>query len=449
MEQTDSALLRDLIQHEAWGEVGSHAETMHVQDVAAALDDLEPETIARVLPELPRERWAKTVSYLNLNLQNLLLQQVDDETGRLIMSEFSPDDRTTLLETLPADQVEQLLKLLSPGELKHALQQLGYPEESAGRLMTTNFITVREYWSLSTALEHLRRYREDQETINTLYITDYRGRLQGTISLKRLVLEDPSRKVEELVTGEPVSIFASEDRTEAVRLIQHYDITALPVVDANGAMLGVVTVDDIMDVAEEENTEDFHKIGGVSAVGLSLRDASPALLYRKRIGWLVLLVFMNVFGGAGIAYFEATIEAVIALVFFLPLIVASGGNAGAQAATLMVRALATGDVQARDWLKLWGKELGVSLALGLTMGAAVSILGVWRGGPDVAIVVSLSTVLVVVVGSMVGMLLPFLLNRFNMDPATASAPLITTIADVCGILIYLSIATAVLQIGTA
>ena len=449
MEQTDSALLRDLIQHEAWGEAGRHGETMHVQDVAAALDDLEPETIARFLPELPRERWAKTVSYLNLNLQNLLLQQVDDETGRLIMSEFSPDDRTTLLETLPADQVEQLLKLLSPGELKHALQQLGYPEESAGRLMTTNFITVREYWSLSTALEHLRRYREDQETINTLYITDYRGRLQGTISLKRLVLEDPSRKVEELVTGEPVSIFASEDRTEAVRLIQHYDITALPVVDANGAMLGVVTVDDIMDVAEEENTEDFHKIGGVSAVGLSLRDASPALLYRKRIGWLVLLVFMNVFGGAGIAYFEATIEAVIALVFLLPLIVASGGNAGAQAATLMVRALATGDVQARDWLKLWGKELGVSLALGLTMGAAVSILGVWRGGPDVAIVVSLSTVLVVVVGSMVGMLLPFLLNRFNMDPATASAPLITTIADVCGILIYLSIATAVLQIGTA
>ncbi|HLS02350.1 MAG TPA: magnesium transporter, partial [Beutenbergiaceae bacterium] len=269
-----------------------------------------------------------------------------------------------------------------------------------------------------------------------------------TISLKRLVLEDPSRKVEELVTGEPVSIFASEDRTEAVRLIQHYDITALPVVDANGAMLGVVTVDDIMDVAEEETTEDFHKIGGVGAVGLSLRDARPSLLYRKRVGWLVLLVFMNVFGGAGIAYFEKTIEAVIVLVFFLPLIVDSGGNAGSQSATLMVRALATGDVHARDWLKLWGKELGVSIALGITMGAAVWWLGLWRGGADVAMVVSLSMTIVVIVGSMIGMLLPFVLTRMNMDPATASAPLITSIADICGILIYFSIATAMLQVGT-
>ncbi|MDQ2075867.1 magnesium transporter [Marinimicrobium sp. ABcell2] len=447
MEQTDSALMRDLIQHETWSEVATHAENMHVQDIAAALDGLEPDVVARALEELPKESWPDIVSYLSLNCQNLLLQQLDDESGRLIMSDLSPDDRTTLLEALPADQVEQLLKLLSPGELKHALQQLGYPEDSAGRLMTTGFITLREYWTLGTAIAHLRRHRDDQETINTLYITDHKGRLQGTISLKRLVLEDPDRKVEELVSGEPVSIFASEDRTEAVRLIQHYDITALPVVDANGALLGVVTVDDVMDVAEEENTEDFHKIGGMGAVGLSLRDASPALLYRKRIGWLVLLVFMNLFGGASIAHFEATIEAVIALVFFLPLIVASGGNAGAQAATLMVRALATGDVHARDWLKLWGKELSVSLALGLTMGAAIWGIGLWRGGYDVALVVSLSTLLVVVIGSMIGMLLPFVLNRFNMDPATASAPLITTIADICGILIYLSIATAILQIG--
>jgi len=447
MEQSNTYLLQDLIEHEAWVEIAGQCEQMHVQDVASALEGFEAEVIARAFDELPKDTWSDTFSYLPEGVQQSLLQHLDDDNGRLILSGLSPDDRTALLETLPKEEAEQLIKLLTPAEVKSALKQLGYPEDSAGRLMTTSFITVRENWTLGQALDHVRRYKDDQETINTLYITDAKGRLQGTVSLKRLVLEDPGKAVEEMVSGEPVSIMAAEDRTEAARMIQHYDITALPVVDKNGAMLGVVTVDDVMDVVEEENTEDFHKIGGVGAVNLSLRDARPSLLYRKRVGWLVLLVFMNIFGGAGIAYFEETIEAVIALVFFLPLIVDSGGNAGSQAATLMVRALATGDVEVRDWLRLWGKELGVSIALGVTMGAAVWGLGLWRGGFDVAMVVSMSMVMVVIVGSMVGMLLPFLLTRMKLDPATASAPLITSIADICGILIYFSIATAVLNVG--
>lgn len=444
MEQTNSILLRDLILHDAWSEIPAQCEPMHVPDIAEALSGLEPELVGKVMDVLPELNWSDIFSYLPEADQLPLLQFLDDDKGRAIMGGLSPDDRTALLELLPAGNVEQLLKLLTPSEIKKTLQQLGYPEDSAGRLMTTGFITVRETWTLAQALEHVRRHKDDQETINTLYATDSKGRLQGTISLKRLVLEQPDRRVDELINGEPVSIFVSEERTEAVRLIQHYDITALPVVDKNGAMLGVVTVDDVMDVVEEENTEDFHKIGGVGAVGLSLRDARPSLLYRKRVGWLVLLVFMNIFGGAGIAYFEETIEAVIALVFFLPLIVDSGGNAGSQAATLMVRALATGDVQVRDWLRLWGKELGVSVALGLTMGLAVWGLGIWRGGFDVGMVVALSMVIVVIMGSMIGMLLPFLLTKLKLDPATASAPLITSIADISGILVYFSIATAIL-----
>lgn len=447
MEQTtNSLLLRDLIQHEAWSEVAEQGSQMHIPDIAAALEELETEVTAKVLDHLSKDVWSKALSYLPGSQQYSVLQYVDDDSGRQILSDMSPDDRTGLLESLAPQEVEQLLKLLTPVELKRTLQQLGYPEDSAGRLMTTGFITLRENWTLAKALEHVRQYKEDQETINTLYVTDSKRRLQGTISLKRLVLESPDEQVGNLISGAPVSVMASAERTEAARMIQHYDITALPVLDTTGAMLGVVTVDDVMDVVEEENTEDFHKLGGVSAVGLSLRDARPSLLYRKRIGWLVLLVFMNIFGGAGIAYFEDTITAVIALVFFLPLIVDSGGNAGAQAATLMVRALATGDVHMRDWLRLWGKELGVSLALGLTMGAAVYSLGLWRGGAEVAMVVSVSMVLIVMVGSMVGMALPFLLTKLKLDPATASAPLITSIADICGIMIYFSIATALLTV---
>ncbi len=448
MEQTNSTLLHDLIEHEAWSEIAELCEQMHVQDIAAGLEGLAPETVARTLEELPRDTWSDIFSYLPDTQQYPLLQFMDDDAGRLILSGLSPDDRTALLEALPADEVEQLLKLLTPAEIKHALKQLGYPEDSAGRLMTTGFITLRENWTLARALDHVRAHSDDQETINTLYVTDNKGRLQGTVSLKKLVLENPDKKVEEVVTGEPVSIFAAEERTEAVRMIQHYDITALPVVDNHGALLGVVTVDDVMDVVEEEHTEDFHKIGAVGAIDLSLRDARPSLLYRKRVGWLVLLVFVNIFSGAGIAYFEATIEAVFALVFFLPMVVASSGNAGTQASTLMVRALATGDVQVRDWFRLWGKELGVSAALGITMGLAVWGLGIWRGGPEVGMVVAISMVLVVIMGSMIGMLLPFILTRFKLDPATASAPLITSIADICGILIYFTIATALLGITT-
>lgn len=375
-----------------------------------------------------------------------LLQQMDVDDGRYVLQSLPPDDRTALLESLPQADVEQLFKLLTAEAVKQALKQLGYPEDSAGRLMNTQYVTVRPDWSLARALKHVRASADQGEGVNTLYVTDRSGRLVGTVSLKRLVLGTPKARVESLISGPAMSILASQDQEEAARMIQRYDITALPVVDGNDVLLGVITVDDIVDVLEEEGTEDFHKIGGVGVLDISLREARPSLLYRKRVGWLVLLVFMNIFGGAAIAHFEATIEAVIALVFFLPLIVDSGGNAGAQSATLMVRALATGDVRPRDWLRLWGKELGVAIALGVTMGIAVWGLGLWRGGVDVGTVVALAMVLVVVFGSTIGMLLPFALTRFGFDPATASAPLITSIADIGGILIYFTIATAILTV---
>ena len=311
--------------------------------------------------------------------------------------------------------------------------------------MTPHFVAVKPDWSVARALDHIRHEATRGETVNFVFVTDQRGRLLDAIKLKEFILARQDAKVETIMDEVFYSVLASADREEAVQVIQRYDLNTLAVTDKHGVLLGIVTVDDIMDVAEQETTEDFQKLGAAGVLNMSLLEARPSLLYRKRIGWLLGLVFINIFGGAAIAMYEETLEAVLVLVLFLPLIIDSGGNAGAQSSTLMVRALATGDVQLKDWLRLWGKEFGVAAALGLSMAAAVALLGFYRGGPEIALVVATSMICVVVLGSMIGMLLPFILARLKLDPATASAPLITSIADIGGILIYFSIATLVLR----
>ncbi len=425
-------------------------EEMAVQDIAEAMGQVEIEEQLKVFRTLPEERQTDTFSYLSKTQQRDLLDALPDNEARRILHELLPDDRTAFLESLSSEELESHLKLLAPEDLKQSLKLLGYPEESIGRLMTPRFVAVRPSWTVARALDHIRHEANRGETVNFVFVTDERGRLLDAVKLKDFILSRQDAKVESLMDEEYYSVQASADREEAVQVIQHYDINTLAVTDKNGVMLGIVTVDDIMDVAQEEITEDFHKLGATGAVNISIREASPVFLYRKRIGWLLILVLVNLVSGLAIALFENAIEAVIALVFFLPLIIASSGNAGSQSATLMVRALAIGDVQVSDWLRLWGKEFSVALGLGITLGLAVSIVGVWRGGPELgmelAMVVGFSMLAVVIMGAMIGMLLPFILQRLNMDPATASTPLITSVADVLGILIYFSIASAILTL---
>ena len=440
-------VLQGLIQREEWDQLPEQYQALHTQDIAEAFNEIDREHLLPAFQQLPSDRWSAVFGYMAPTRQFSLLDELDNDDGRVILKDMLPDDLTSLLSSLSPDDLEQLMRLLPQDRVKESLKQLGYPEQSAGRLMTTDFVTIRPEWTIDQSLQHVRRQGESEETINTLYTVDSRGHLLGTVGLKRLVLNDPQKKVESLIGGTPIAVNAGDDRTEAWRMIQHYDITALPVLDKTGVLLGVVTVDDVMDVAEEENTEDFHKIGGVGAMNLSLNDARPSLMYRKRIGWLMILVFVNMFAGGIIGAYEDAIEGLFVLMTFLPLVVDTGGNAGSQSATLMVRALATGDAHLKDWFKLLGKELGVALALGLTMGLAVFLVAFgWRaeGAVDVSAVIGLGMVGVVIVGSLVGMLLPFGLAKMNLDPATASAPLITSIADLAGIAMYFGIAAAVL-----
>lgn len=423
-------------------------EEMAVQDIARAMSQMAREGCLEVLGALPDERGADAFSYLSHPLQQEVISELEPDQARRILSELVPDDRTAFLESLAPQALEGFLKLLGPQDLKQSLKLLGYPEESVGRLMTTRYVSVRPEWTVTRALDHIRHEAHRGETVNFVFVTDERGKLLDAIRLKDFILSRQDARVQALMDEDVIQIETDADREQAVQTIQHYDISTLPVTDRSGVLLGIVTVDDIMDVAEAEITEDFHKFGGSSRLNVSIREASPAFLYRKRIGWLMILIVVNLFSGLAIALYEPSIEAVIGLVFFLPMIIAGSGNAGSQSATLMVRALATGDVAATDWLKMWGKELSVAVMLGLTMAATVAAIGAWRGGSEIglelALIVGLAMLAVVIMGGMIGVLLPFLLQRLKLDPATASTPLITSVADVGGILIYFSIASAVL-----
>ncbi|MDR0306846.1 MAG: magnesium transporter [Chitinispirillales bacterium] len=421
---------------------------VEVADLIQSLD--EPERVL-LLRFLPRRYSADVFSELSPALQDDLLRDLNNEDIKRLLADLSPDDRTALIEEMPAEVTRKLFGLLSVEDLKETRQLLGYPEGSVGRVMTPNFVDIRAEWTVERALEHIRLNGWNSETINIVYVIDEYGTLLDDITLRHLILASPGKTVESLMDNNFISLSGYSDQEEAVAMIKKYNYLAIPVVDSAGILLGIVTIDDMMDVADEIVTEDFQKLGGVSIESgrnkgpiESIRDATVSLLFRRRIVWLATLVFVNIFSGAGIAAFEQTIMSAVALVFFLPMLINSGGNAGAQASTLILRALATGDVKMSDWWRMFGKELLVSSALGLTMGAAVYAIGFFRGGTRIGLVVATAMVLIVVTSSLVGMLLPFILQRFGKDPATASAPLVTSIADICGVLIYFSIASVMI-----
>lgn len=437
--------LQPLFDGRRWKEVRERVEELPAQDIAELILRLDKSQRIFLFKLLPRPRAAEVFSYLSAENQDALLQDMTDHETRDLVAGLTPDDRTALFQELPAEATQRLLELLPPGAQREARALLGYPAESVGRLMTPDYIAVRPDWSVSRSLQHIRSQREKAETVNVIYVTDHHGKLLDALTIRRFIVADPETAVGDLMDTHVTMVSAFEDREKAVELVQRYDLTGLPVVDTEGVLIGTVTPDDIMDVAEAEATEDFQKVGGVGVLKFSLRDARIGKLYQRRVGWLVLLVFVNMFGGAIIASYQKTIEAAVVLVTFLPLVVGTGGNAGTQSATLMIRALATGDVKAKDWLRLWGREALVSVALGSTVAIAVWTLGFYRSGVEIAWIAALAMMAVVFVGSMIGMLLPLGLARVNLDPATASAPLITSIADIAGILIYFLIANSLLN----
>ena len=393
---------------------------------------------------LPRARAADIFAYFEPEDQDAFLEALTDADTRVLLADLSPDDRTAMLEELPATVTRRLMQLLSPEDLAESRQLLGYPEESVGRLMTPDYIRIRAEWTCDHALAHIRKYGRDSEIFNILYVTDANGLLVDIVRMRSLIMVPPSTVISDILNYHFVCLSAYDDREVAVEQIQRYDVNALPVVDSEGVLVGIVTVDDIMDVAEEEATEDFHKGAAVTPLEMNYSAAAPAVLFKKRIGWLVILIFVNLLSAAVISNYQEYLQTYVALVLFMPLLIASGGNTGAQSATLMVRALSTGDLKLNGWWQALGKEVFVGLMLGAAMGGLTWLLGIYRSGIDVAMVVGLSMLSIVVVANLLGVLLPFTLSKFKLDPAVASSPLITSVMDAIGLTIYFSIAVAIL-----
>lgn len=434
LEADDTETLRDLI------------DDAHPADIAAAASDLDLPELWRILTTLSTEDRAETFGYLSPERQIALAQTLDRRQLAHFFRHMSADERADLYNQLDAEQQEAILPSLAQAERDDIRQLASYEEGTAGAIMTSDYSVLVPGLNASEAIQRLRSEAPDKETIYQSYVVDADRRLLGTVSLRDLILARAKTPVAELMKEDVIFGRVNDSQEETAARISKYDLIALPIVDQDDRLIGIVTYDDAMDVVEQEATEDFHRVGTVSALDSSVREASIPLLYQKRIVWLVILIFANAFSGAGISFFEDTIQAHVALVFFLPLLIASSGNAGSQSATLTVRAMAVGEIHMRDWGRMLGRELLVALLLGLTMALAVSVLGIFRGGAEIALVVALTMIAIVVFGSLLGLSLPFVLRIFNLDPATASTPLVTSLADIAGVVIYFSLATWLLAL---
>ncbi len=447
MPPVSESLQEDLAQDNIQ-EIQNICHQMHPADLAAQFADFPIEHCIKILSHLDPECCAQVLGHMDYDDQREIALRMPDPMLAMIIARMSSDDRVDLLQSLPKEQRDILLHLVAKTEREDIRKLCSYREGTAGAIMTSEYAVLTPDLNAQQAIDKLRLEAPDKETIYDAYVIDSQRRLLGSVSLRQLIMSKPDTKIGILMRSDPVMARVDEDQEEVVRKMAKYDLLAIPVTNGNDSLVGIVTFDDAHDVTEAEATEDFHRMGSIanevgadSLMHISLKDAGIWLMIQKRLPWLLALVFMNIFSGAGIAFFEDTIQAAVALVFFLLLLIGSGGNAGAQSGMLMVRALALGDVRIKDWFYLLGKEVLIAIGIGIAMGLAVSLIGFFRAGISVTVVVALSMVSIVIFGSLLGMSLPFLLTRFRMDPATASAPLITSLADIGGILIYFGIAS--------
>ncbi len=436
--------VEELVDRRQWSELKAAVADWPAPELAELVLERDSPDRLLLFRLLTRNLSGEVFSHLDGEAQHALLAELDTDEIRRLITNLEPDDRTRLFEELPDRVVQRLLNLLSPADLAAARLLLSYPDESVGRLMTPEYVAIRPDWTIEQALRHIRVRGRDREVVTTIYVTDAHWKFLDSVELPRLILAELNETVETLLEHEAVTLSPYDDREEAVRKMGKYDLFVLPVVGADDVLIGIVTADDVLDVAEEEATEDFQLSAAVEPLKISYSEAGVLSLFRKRIPWLLALVVVNLGAAGVIAAYEETLAALISLAFFIPLLMGSGGNAGAQSATLVVRALATGDVDRSRWLPILLKEVAVGAILGATMGLSAWLLGLFQGDAEVAVVVALAMFLVVLVSNLIGVIVPFLLTKFGIDPAVASSPLITSVADIAGLAIYFAIATRVL-----
>jgi len=446
--------IQELIEQRKFAELKQVLAEWHPADLAEALVEFPGDQQVLVFRLLSQALAADVFEYLNLEAQERLLHALGQEEAVKILNEMAPDDRTAMLEELPSTAVTQLLKSLSPAERTIAQSLLGYPEDSVGRLMTPDFVAVRDEWTVQQVLDHVRQHGRDSETLNVLYVVDEQGKLIDDVRMREFLLRPLDAKVQDIRNREFYALKVTDSEESAVEAFRRYDRNALPVVDSVGKLVGIVTVDDVLDVAEAAATEDIQKIGGSEALDEPYMRISLPKMVRKRAGWLVILFVGELLTATAMGFFQQEIARAVVLALFVPLIISSGGNSGSQAATLIIRAMALGEVTLRDWWRVMRREVLAGLSLGTILGSIGFLrITLWSAfsnlyGPHwllVALTVSAALVGVVMWGTMAGSMLPFALRGMGFDPAASSAPFVATLVDVTGLVIYFVIAALILQ----
>ena len=429
-------------------------------DVAEVILDLPDDEQVIIFRVMPHALAADVFEYLDFDAQEKLLRAMAHEQVAAILNEMSPDDRTALLEELPSAAARQAIRLLTPEERRVATALLGYPEDSVGRLMTPDFIAVKEDWTVQQVLDYIREHGQDSETLNVIYVVDDRGKLIDDIRMREFLLKPLTSPVRDLMQKTFEALNVTDSQQDALNTFRKYDRTALPVVDSSGVVVGIVTIDDMLDVAEAEATEDIQKFGGMEALEEPYMRIPLWRMVRKRAGWLVILFLGETLTATAMANYQAELAKALVLALFLPLIISSGGNSGSQASTLMIRAMALGEVTLHDWWRVMRRELQAGLSLGAILGAiGVARVGAWAivgeqyfhqqpygaHWPLIALTVGIALVGVVLWGTLSGSMLPFILRRVGADPAASSAPFVATLVDVTGLIIYFSIALVIMR----
>jgi magnesium transporter len=423
------------------------------KELDAILDELHPYDIAQIYEDLPEKHRTRFLVHLKIDILADLIQELSREEQFDVLSRLGIDRKNKVLDEMDNDDLASLLDELSPEKMKSLLSGMkkeesqivqdiiNYPPETAGRLMTNRFVWIRDYYTVRDAVDKLKSFAEYAETINYLYVVDQHRRLVGVVSYRDLLLADSEDRVHDIMYERVISVPDTEDQEEVARVIQRYDFLALPVVDEEKILVGIVTVDDIIDVFIQEANEDIERL---SASGKAIDfDTKAFVAAYRRLPWLILLLFIGLFSGSIISGYEATLKQVVALTYFMPMISGMTGNTGTQSLSVVVRGLATNDLDKKDIFRVIMREFAVGLIIGITCGVLISIIAyVWQGNAMLGLVVGSSLFFTLIIGTLAGTIIPICLYKMKIDPAIASGPLITTLNDIFSLFIYFGIASA-------
>ena len=427
----------------------------HPNDIAEYIAALEHDEQFIAFMRLPGVQKSEVFSYLSNTEKMAILRSLGNHDAAELLRNMSPDDRTDFFSEFPDTLIKQAVSLLSDEERKIALSLIGYPEKSVGRIMTPYYVQAKRNWTVQETFRQIKQYGKKAETLNFIYIVDDEQRLINDMRIGQLLLADEHQTLESLISNQSVNLVSTQAVAEAITIFEKYDREALPVVSESGILVGIVTIDDILDQIEKRDTEVIQKFGGLEALDLPYTNTSLWKMIQKRAGWLIILFVGEMLTASAMGHFDEEIRKAVVLALFVPLIISSGGNSGSQAATLIIRALALKELKIKDWWYVLRKEIASGFMLGVILGAIGLLrifiwqeIGLYDYGQywlPIALSVSVSLIFIVLWGTMMGSMIPFVLKRLKLDPATSSAPFVATLIDVTGLLIYFSVAAMFLN----